>query len=61
MGTDEATARKWPAQAAHDVESPTGVILDRIADKWTSRPSRWASRTSVVGAGHERRSLISSV
>ena len=35
MGTDEATARKWPAQAAYDVESPTGVILDRIADKWT--------------------------
>jgi DNA-binding HxlR family transcriptional regulator len=30
MATDEATARKWPAQAAYDVESPTGVILDRI-------------------------------
>jgi DNA-binding HxlR family transcriptional regulator len=35
MATDEATARKWPAQAAYDVESPTGVKLDRIADKWT--------------------------
>src|SRR3954454_16473105 len=35
MATDEATARKWPAQAAYDAESPTGVILDRIADKWT--------------------------
>jgi DNA-binding HxlR family transcriptional regulator len=35
MATDEATAQKWPAQAAYDVESPTAVILDRIADKWT--------------------------
>jgi DNA-binding HxlR family transcriptional regulator len=35
MGTDEATARKWPARAAYDPESPTGILLDRIADKWT--------------------------
>jgi DNA-binding HxlR family transcriptional regulator len=30
-----ATPPKWPAQVAYDVESPTGVLVDRIADKWT--------------------------
>jgi DNA-binding HxlR family transcriptional regulator len=35
MGSDGSAPVKWPAQAAYDAESPTGVILDRIADKWT--------------------------
>jgi DNA-binding HxlR family transcriptional regulator len=35
MGTDGAAAQKWPARAAYDGDSPTGILLDRIADKWT--------------------------
>jgi len=34
MGTAEPPP-KWPAQAAYDADSPTGILLDRIADKWT--------------------------
>src|SRR5215211_7863456 len=35
MGTVGPPPAKWPAQAAYDAESPTGILLDRIADKWT--------------------------
>ena len=35
MGTVGEPPAKWPAQAAYDAESPTGVLLDRIADMWT--------------------------
>jgi DNA-binding HxlR family transcriptional regulator len=35
MATEEASAQKWPARAAYDGDSPTGILLDRIADKWT--------------------------
>src|SRR4051812_40526008 len=35
MGSVEPSPAKWPAQAAYDTESPTGILLDRIADKWT--------------------------
>jgi DNA-binding HxlR family transcriptional regulator len=35
MDTVGQSPAKWPAQAAYDAESPTGVLLDRIADKWT--------------------------
>ena len=35
MGGDGSAPVKWPPRAAYDAESPTGVILDRIADKWT--------------------------
>jgi hypothetical protein len=24
---------KWPAQVAYDAESPTGILVDRIADR----------------------------
>jgi DNA-binding HxlR family transcriptional regulator len=35
MGTVGPPPAKWPAQAAYDTDSPTGILLDRIADKWT--------------------------
>ena len=35
MGTVGPPPAKWPAQAAYDADSPTGILLDRIADKWT--------------------------
>src|SRR3954471_15161298 len=35
MGSLEQGPAKWPARAAYDADSPTGVLLDRIADKWT--------------------------
>jgi len=35
MGTDGPPAAKWPEQAAYNGDSPTGILLDRIADKWT--------------------------
>jgi len=35
MTDDAQTPEKWPAQVAYDAESPTGILVDRIADKWT--------------------------
>ena len=35
MGGDGTTVEKWPARAAYERDSPTGIVLDRIADKWT--------------------------
>ena len=36
MGTVGPPPAKWPARAAYDADSPTGILLDRIADKWTA-------------------------
>src|SRR3954453_17089325 len=35
MGSVEPSPAKWPAQSAYDADSPTGILVDRIADKWT--------------------------
>jgi DNA-binding HxlR family transcriptional regulator len=35
VGSVEPSPAKWPAQSAYDADSPTGILLDRIADKWT--------------------------
>ena len=35
MGPEGTTVEKWPARSAYEPDSPTGIVLDRIADKWT--------------------------